>query len=220
MKRYFGLISCLFLLWGCGLKSIPEWRTASFNHLEQYKKYFLTGREQLAAIHFQKAVNELKGSGNLSLLMTVYLTRSALHVAILEAPQGEEYLEIAKVWPSDDHQDYYFLLEGRFAEIQKSSLPTSYQDLVTTIEEGNAKRITETIRNIQDDLSRLIAIGVVVRYGVVNEAILTQAVDLASVNGWRKPLLIYLNRLKSFYETTGKRDQAEIIRLKIELLKS
>jgi len=65
---------------------LPEWRTASFNHLEQYKKYFLSGREELAAIHFQKAIDEIKSSGNLSLLATAYLTGSALRAAVEVPP--------------------------------------------------------------------------------------------------------------------------------------
>jgi len=52
-----------------------------------------------------------------------------------------------------------------------------------------------------------------------NEAILTGAVDLASANGWRKPLLIYMARLESSYQKRNEKDEAEKIRLKMELLK-
>jgi len=225
MKRYLaaGLISFLLLLYGCASKSVPEWKTASFNHLEQYKKYFLAGREQLAAIHFQKAVDEIKKSGNLSLLMTAYLTRSALQVAVLEAPRNTEYLEIAKIDPADDQdnqKDYVLLLAGKFDQLQKNNLPAAYQDLAAVLEGGNEERIPWTIREIQDDLSRLIAIGLVVRYRMEDEAILSSAVDLSSANGWRKPLLIYLDRLESFYRKIDQDDKAERIRLKSELLKS
>jgi len=198
---------------------LPEWRTASFNHLEQYKKYFLSGREELAAIHFQKAIDEIKSSGNLSLLATAYLTRSALRTAVLEAPQIKEYLEVVEAGPDDDHKDYYLLLEGKFAQIQKTNLPTAYQDLAAVLEGGNEERISGAIFEIQDDLSRLIAIGLVVRYRMENEAILTGAVDLASANGWRKPLLIYMARLESSYQKRNEKDEAEKIRLKMELLK-
>lgn len=219
MKRYLCLISCLFLLWGCAPKSVPAWKTASFHHLERYKNCFLSGREQLAAIYFQRAIDEIKSSGNLSLLMTAYLTRSALHVAVLEAPISRDYLEAAKAAPNDDHRDYYLLLEGKFAEVQKSRLPSSYQNVAAALEEGREEKISEAVREIQDDLSRLIAIGLVIRYCGENEAILSRALDVASVNGWRKPLFIYLDRLKSFYEKKNEKDKAENIRLKIELLK-
>jgi len=219
MKRYLVLIGCLLLLCGCASKSVPEWKTASFNHLEQYKKYFLSGREQLAAIHFQKAIDEIKNTGNLSLLATVYLTRSALEAAVLEAPQSKEYLEIVQAGPADDQKDYYLLLEGKFAQIQTNKLPTTYQDLAAALEGGNEERISRAVLEIPDDLSRLIAIGLVVRYRMENEEILTSAVDLAAVNGWRKPLLIYLDRLESFYQERNETVKAEKIRLKVELLK-
>lgn len=221
MKRHLGLISCCLLLFlGCTAKSVPDWKSASFNHLEQYKKYFLSGRDQLATIQFQKAVDEIKNSGNLSLLATAYLTRSALRVAVLEPPQNREYLEILKADPTDDQKDYYLLLEGKFAEIQKNNLPASYQDLAEALEGGNEERITIAVLDIPDDLSRLIAVGLVARYRVENEAVLTSAVDLASRNGWRKPLLIYLARLESYHQRINETDKAEKIRRKIELLKS
>lgn len=221
MKRYLGLISCcLLLLLGCASKSVPDWKSASFNHLEQYKKYFLSGRDQLAIIHFQKAVDEIKNSGNLSLLATAYLTRSALRVAVLETPQDREYLEILKAEPTDDQKDFYLLLEGRFAEIQKNNLPVPYQDLAAVLERGDEERIAAAVLDIPDDVSRLIAIGLAVRYRMENEAVLTSAVDLSSRNGWRKPLLIYLARLEYFYQKINETDKALKIHRKLELLKS
>jgi len=53
MKRYLVLIGLSAAVIRVASKSVPEWKTASFNHMEQYKNYFLSGREQLASIHFQ-----------------------------------------------------------------------------------------------------------------------------------------------------------------------
>ena len=221
MKRHLVLIGFfLLIICGCSAKTAPEWKAASFYHLEEYKKLFLDGKDQLAAIHFQRAIDELKSSGNLSLLMTVYLTRSALQVSVLDVPDNREYLETAKAAPDEDSHQYYLLLEGKFAQLKINRLPAPYQGLAAALEKRDEGDVLEEINGIKDDLSRLIAIGLAVRHQVENEAILTNAVDLASANGWRKPLLVYLDRLKSFYLKSNEPDKAEQIRLKIELLKS
>lgn len=221
MKKYPGmLICCLLLFCGCTAKAVPEWRTASFNSLEQYKTCFLSGKDSLAAIHFQRAIDEIKSSGDLSLLMTAYLTRSALQIAVLETPDQRDYLETAKAAPEDEQENYYLLLEGKFAELEKSKLPASYQDLAAALEKGDKEDISGTVGAIQDDLSRLIATGLAVRYQMEGEALLTGAVDLSSTHGWRKPLLMYLDRLKTYYRKNQSWDQEEKIRLKMEILTS
>jgi hypothetical protein len=221
MKRYLGLLSCcLLLLLGCAAKAVPEWRTDSFNSLEQYKTCFLSGKDQLATIHFQRAIDEIKSSGDLSLLMTAYLTRSALQIAVLETPDQRDYLETAKAAPEDEQINYYLLLEGKFAELKKSKLPASYWDLAAALEKGEKEAISGAVGAIHDDLSRLVATGLAVRYRMEDEALLTGAVDLASTHGWRKPLLIYLDRLKTYYRKNQNWDQEEKIRLKMEILTS
>ncbi|OPY89997.1 MAG: hypothetical protein A4E72_00886 [Syntrophus sp. PtaU1.Bin208] len=221
MKKDLILICCcLLLLCGCAAQKVPEWRTDSFHSLEKYKNDFLTGKDHLAEVHFQKAVEEIKSSGDLALLMTACLTRSALQIAVLETPDFRNYLEIAKADPADadEQKNYYLLLAGKFDSLAKEQLPIPYQDLAGVLEKGDRKEISRVIGNIQDDLSRLIATGLAVRNGREDEALLTGAVDLASLHGWRKPLLIYLNRLKSYYRENQNQEKEEKIRLKLELL--
>jgi len=221
MKRYLGLLSCcLLLLLGCSAKAVPEWRTTSFNSLEQYKTCFLSGKDSLATLHFQRAIDEIKSSGDLSLLMTAYLSRSALQIAVLETPAQRDYLETAKAAPEEELKNYYLLLEGKFDQIEIIMLPPSYQDLAAALEKGEKADVSGAVGAIHDDLSRLIATGLAVRYRMEDEALLTGAVDLASAHGWRKPLLIYLDRLKTYYRKNQNRDQEEKIRLKMEILTS
>jgi len=223
VKRYLAFMcGCLLLLCGCAGKSVPEWRTASFSHLERYKSDFLSGKDTTAEFHFQKAIEEIKRSGDLSLLMTAYLTRSALRIAVLETPDHREYLEIAKANPAgaDRQKNYYLLLAGSFDSLQREHLPPSYQDLAAALERGDREEISGSVHRIRDDLSRLIATGLAVSYRGEDEALLTGAVDLASVHGWRRPLLIYLDRLKSFYRSRSEMEKEEKIRRKIELLSS
>ena len=73
---------------------------------------------------------------------------------------------------------------------------------------------------IDDPLSRLIASGLAVRHGLETEVILRTAVETASRNGWKRALLAWLERLKSFHEAAGDVEKASAIRSRIDLILS
>lgn len=73
---------------------------------------------------------------------------------------------------------------------------------------------------IDDPLSCLIASGLAVRHGLETEMILRTAVETASRNGWKRALLAWLERLKSFHEAAGDVEKASAIRSRIDLILS
>ena len=84
MRKIICLMLFTFLLVGCGSsKPVPEWTDASVNQLENYKKSYLSGKERIAEAYFDKAVDEIKSSGDLDILARAYLTKYAVQVAVL-----------------------------------------------------------------------------------------------------------------------------------------
>jgi hypothetical protein len=73
---------------------------------------------------------------------------------------------------------------------------------------------------IDDPLSRLIASGLAVRHGLETEVILRTAVETASRNGWKRALLAWLERLKSFHEAAKDVEKTSAIRSRINLILS
>lgn len=218
MKRLFPLI--ILLIAGCASVEIPAWTFASFNHLENYKQNFLIGKYDLADFHFQKAQEEIKKSGDIDILAKAYLTRSALHMAVLEAIPDQEYLRLADISPMPENQHYFLFLQGSFPLVDSALIPQQYRDTLQAIRNGQVREIGQVLAKIENPLSLLVATGLAVAAGYQDEQILQNAIDIASKNGWKRALLAYLSTIETFYEKNTEREKAARTRKVIELIKS
>jgi hypothetical protein len=219
MKKLLLLLFLFLVLVGCG-KPAPVWIAAGHKQLETFKQDFLTGRSQpITEIHFRNAVEEIKKGGDANLLGKAWLTRMALQIAVLTEMDAGEYPKIAaaEAVPANDHF-YRFLREGA-AAVDISLLPEPYRPFWETLHNGDPAKAAVAIAAIDDPLSRLIASGLAVRHGFETEAILRTAVETASQNGWKRALLAWLERLKSFHEAAGDAEKASVIGARIDLMK-
>lgn len=220
MKKWILIALCCFFIVGCASKTIPDWINAAHNHLENYKKNQLAGEEKIAELHFKKAIEEIKKSGDLELMSKAYLTKCAIQVALLEKMDDSDYLKVQIAHPSFANKNFHLFLQGNFGQVQKNLLPEQYHNFLSAVQKGLTAEVTNTIEKIEDPLSRLIAAGLAVRGNKFDERSLKVAIDTASANGWKKALFIYLERLRSLYETENEIKKAESIRQKIELIKN
>jgi hypothetical protein len=62
--------------------------------------------------------------------------------------------------------------------------------------------------------------GLLVRYGYENAELLNGAVETASRQGWKKALLVYLERLHAFYMECREGEKADKIKQRILLIQS
>jgi hypothetical protein len=219
MKKILCLLSIFLLLAGCGPKPIP-WLMGAHQRLEDFKTDFLTGRAPIVTdMHFQKAVEEIKKSGDLDLLGKVWLTRMALQVAVLAEPEDGDYPKIEAAEPVPANRNFYLFLKGD-AAADGALLPPQYRTFFAALNGGNAAETGADVAKIDDPLSRLIAAGLTVRRNLENEALLQTAVETASRNGWKRALLAWLKRLGSFYEASGEAAKAAAVRQRIDLIAS
>ncbi len=220
MKKIICLIIFGMLLTGCGSsKPVPGWTNASFNQLENYKKSYLSGREGIAEVYFSRAVDEVKKSGDMEILARIYLTKYAVQVAVLEAFDDVEYLRIDAVAPVSQNRNFYNFLKGYFDKVDEGLLPSKYGDFLRAFRKGNVGEIANKISGMDDPLSRLITIGLLIQNNKYDEGILQIAIDTASYNGWKKALLVYLGRLQAFYEKKKEPEKAANIEQRINILK-
>ncbi|MCX5846390.1 MAG: hypothetical protein NTW12_08540 [Deltaproteobacteria bacterium] len=219
MKNIVYLLTFSILLLGCGSKQVPDWTKASFNQLENYKKNYLSGKEQSAELYFNKAIDEIKKSGDLEILARVYLTKYAAHVAVLEDFDDGEYLRIDAIQPVLQNRNFYSFLKGSFDTVDEKLLPQQYDGFMRACRKGKIEDISNEISRMEDPLSKLIAIGLLVQKNTYDEGILKIAIDTASHNGWKKALLVYLDKLQSFYEMKKETQKAANIKQKIQLIK-
>lgn len=218
MKKLLSLAIC-FCLAGCGAsRPVPDWLTASHSQLAAYQKSFLSGDDKLAALRFKGALHDIKKSGDLEILARAYLIRMALQRAVLEEPETADYLKIETLQASPAHKNYYAFLMGEKAPVDEKLLPAQYRGLLASLRpEGEAGRLA-AIGKIQDPLSQLIVLGILTHQQQEDEALLQRAVAIASAQGWKKALLVYLERLRLHYEGKKQESKALEIKQKIELL--
>ncbi len=218
MKKIFCLLLFL-LLAGCGPKPIP-WLMDAHQRLENFKTDFLAGRSPMVVdMHFQKAIEEIKKSGDLDLLGKVWLTRMALQVAVLDEPQSGDYLKVDAAQTNPANRNFYLFLKGD-AAADGALLPAHYRPVLAALSGGNAAEAGTAVAKIDDPLSRLIAAGLTVRRFPANESLLLTAVDTASRNGWKRALMAWLKSLGAFYEGSGEAAKAAAVRQRIDLIAS
>lgn len=219
MKKVFYFLACFLLLAGCSSKTVPDWIKTSQNQLESYKKHSLQGRDRLAEISFQKAVSEIKSSGDLRLLQIAYLTRYAVQSSVLESFDDAEYHRLAAVEAHSANVHFHSFLQGAFDRINEQSLPPQYRLFLRAGKSGKQSDIDIAITAMEDPLSRLIAVGLAVQKQLYQETTLKTAIRTASEQGWKKALLVYLKKLRDFYTASGEREKADLTQQKIDLIK-
>lgn len=219
MKKPIYLCFILVLLTGCGSKSIPDWTYAAFNQLESFKKNYLEGNERVAELHFRKATEEIKKSGDMSVLARAYLTKYALHVALLEPFDDREYEAVAVVAPDTRNKEFHLFLKGDFHHVQTDLLPERYHRFMKTLRGGKGEEVTREIAHIEEPLSRLVAVGLRVKQQKHSEEDLRIAIDTASRNGWKKALIVYLEKLQLFYEGKGEKVKAVSIGERLRIIR-
>lgn len=220
MKKIFCLFFLLFLLGGCGSKPAPGWIVAGNQQLETFKRHFLIGGQPaVAERHFQKAVEEIKKSGDLDLLGKAWLTRMALQGAVLGDMEEGEYGKIAAAQPVPANKNFHLFLMGDPAAVDEALLPAQYRSFLEALRSRDVAKVEQAIAAMEDDpLSQLIAAGLAVHRHLENEALLQTVVSTASRNGWKRALLVWLERLQTFYAAAGDPARAAAVRERIDLI--
>jgi hypothetical protein len=78
-------------------------------------------------------------------------------------------------------------------------------------------RAQPAIESVADSLARLVAAGTALQSGNASPALVQAAVDAASSQGWRRPLLAWLGVQLKLAEASGSSQEAARIQRRIAL---
>ena len=221
MKRIFSLFFTFFILIassGCGGHAVPAWKRHSFNYLERAKHLYLTGDRHKADRYFEKAVEEITKSGNLTVLARAYLTRCSLKVAVLIPFSCYDFDMIDDIESDAEHRAFYLFLSGALETLDVDMLPRRYARVVSAVRTDSLTGVNVALARIDDPLSRIIAAGVVVSIHMFDETTLQIALDTASEQGWKLAVLRYLEELKRLYAENGNASRAAYIQEKLQCI--
>jgi hypothetical protein len=199
-----GVVCLIALLAGCASSPPPDWQMNAKSALERATEAYLAGNSRVATLDFERARAELARTGRADLLARAVLTECAARVASLEFDDGCPGFAPLATDAGPAERAYAIYLAGRADAPQ--------QDLALL---PDAQRQAQP-GTIADPLARLVALGVRLRRGESVDAAL--AVDTASAQGWRRPLLAWLHQQLRQAQAAGDEAGAERVRRRIALV--
>ena len=198
------------LLAGCASgPAPPDWQTNAHNALGNFETAYLRGDARVAQLEFARARQELSSTGRADLVAHAELVRCALRVASLEFDNCPGFEPLAGD-ASPAERAYAAYLSGRWHGLDAALLPAQHRAIIA--------RGDGVLGAIVDPLSRLVAAGALFRAGRLSPRGIAIALDTASANGWRRPLLAWLGVQEQRAEQAGDRAAAALIRRRIELV--
>ena len=189
----------------------PDWQAEASAALELASSAYLRGEGRAAQLDLDRARAALSRTGRAELLAHAELMQCALQVASLALTPCSGF-ERLRPDVSAGQQAYADYLAGRLSADRAGLLPAAQQAAARA---ADADTAAAAVRQIGDPLSRLVAAGVLLQTGRANPALITLAVDTASAQGWRRPLLAWLTLQLQRAEAAGDGAAAAQLRRRI-----
>jgi hypothetical protein len=186
--RFFIFVQTIFLMACAGGPEAPDWRLNAAQAMQAFQQRYLVGDTAAAERDFLEVENNLRRTGRADLLARAHIVRCATHAAALEF---------------DDCPGFEKLRGGAAAE------EIAYAGYLS----GKGAH-----KGTEDPLSRLVAAAIQLKSGTISPAAISQAVDIASAQGWRRPLLAWLGVQAKRAEDAGDGEAAAAIRRRIMLI--
>ncbi len=219
MNRYLGLLALAAFLTGCASSPPPpDWQLQAKPAIDASVTAYLLGDSRTAAREFEHARGLIASTGQPQLVARAELMRCAAQVASLafEPCAGFEKLRADAAAPERAYADY---LAGRVLPREDiDQLPPAQRDVAAAI--AGKGLSAAAVRDIEDPLSRLIAAALLFHAGKADPAVIAVAADTASSQGWRRPLLAWLQVQVQLAERAGADEEAQRLRRRIELVQN
>lgn len=182
---YGAIFFSAMLLAACSSKPpVPDWQMNAQGASQKALEAYLSGNARVEVLEWDRARAEVARTGRPDLLARLELMRCAAQVASLVIGPCERFEPLrADAAPAElVYADY---LAGRLQPAQVALLPEAQRKVAVS---GDVA----TLAGLDDPLSRLVAAGVLFQTGRASPAVIVEAAEAASAQGWRRPLMAWL----------------------------
>lgn len=210
MRRLVSIATAgLVLLAGCSNKPpVPDWQMNAHDSAQRAAQAWLSGESRIEAAEYQRARANVLRTGRVDLLARLELSRCAWRVASLQFEDCAGFVAIEQDAGPAERAYAAWLAGSELPAAEVALLPQRQRALA-------ALPSDEAIAKIDDPLSRLVAAGVQFKRGLATPATIATAIQTASDQGWRRPLLAWLEVQARRAEAAG--DAAEAARIRRRL---
>nr|WP_315258251.1 hypothetical protein [uncultured Duganella sp.] len=234
MKKTIVIAS--MLLAGCGNNPpVPDWQMNAHNGIDRATAAYMEGNARIEAAELKRARSALASTGKVDLMIRAELIQCAARVASLVFEDCAGYNKLAQDASPADRAYAAYLAGGLpgadpaaaaaagsaiavrtpLSAADVGLLPQQHQAVAAAASDAAA---VGAVQAIADPLSRLVASGVLLRAGKASPQVLTDAVETASAQGWRRPLLAWLGVQAMRAEQAGDSAEAKRIKRRIDLV--
>ena len=191
---------------GCASKpQPPAWEGDAKSSLDGFMDDFLRGDSAAADAEFARARRASASTGRFDVVAQAELVRCGVKAAALDYDCAGFAALANDATPAQ--RAYAAYLDGRWQGLDAALLPEQHRAVVTT----------GSLAFVADPLARLVAAGALLKAGRITPADIAAAVDTASSQGWRRPLLAWLGVQEQRARAAGDAAAVEHIRRRIAL---
>ena len=211
-SMYGALFVGALLLAACSSKPpVPDWQMNAQGSSQKALEAYLSGNARVEALEWDRARAEVARTGRLDLLARLELMRCAAQVASLVIGPCERFesLRADAAPPELAYADY---LAGRLQPGQAALLLPEPQRKVAV------SGTVATLAGLEDPLSRLVAAGVLFQTGKASPAVIVEAAEVASAQGWRRPLMAWLTLQVQRADAAGDAQAAALLRRRLAIV--
>ena len=187
----------------------PDWQLGAHDAFDRAVAAYLAGDARVADAEFARAQRELARTGRADLLARAALLRCAAQVASLDLTPCAGFEPYRADAPAAERA-YAAYLAGQASPADVALLPPAQQAVASA-----GRAVDNALAAIADPVSRLVAAGVLLQAGRASPSTIKLAVDAASSQGWRRPLLAWLGVAAQRADAAGAADEAARLRRRI-----
>ncbi|TFW33126.1 hypothetical protein [Massilia horti] len=197
----------IILLSACASKPTPpSWQQNAHDSLGAFTDAYLAGDSAAASVEFARARSDTASTGRPDLVAQVELVRCAAQVASLVFDGCPGFAALAPD-ATPAQRAYAAYLSGNWQGLQPGLLPEQHRSVVAN----------GSLAAVGDPLARMVAAGALFKAERITPADIGKAIDTASGQGWRRPLLMWLGVAAKRAEAAGDTAALAQIRRRIEL---
>ena len=208
MKRALSLATLLLLAACSSGPKPPDWQVEAKGSMERSVAAYMEGNSRVEMAELARARSQLSRTGRADLLATAELLHCASRVAslVFEPCAGFESLRRDATQAQRAYADY---LRG---QVRPDGIP-----LLPQAQRTAAAGDASALKGMADPLSQLVAAGVLLQTGKASPPVIAQAIDTASSQGWRRPLLAWLGVQAQRAEQGGDIEEAARLRRRMTI---